>query len=80
MPPILDIAHLEEDKRIELIGHRVTDHGERVGFMVDVENGSHAKGDRYIQKLKKRFPAITVLSRQDGPVPDVETIKVAVVQ
>lgn len=68
-----DLADLPEDKRIEMIGHRVMDHKEVVGFMVDVENGSHAKGDRYIKKLLEKFPAIQVMWRGDGPAKDVET-------
>lgn len=80
MPPFMDVASFPEDKRIELIGHRVVDHRETVGFMVDVEDGSHAKGDRYIEKLRKKFPAITVMYRGDGPVEGVETIKVGVLQ
>ena len=76
----IDLYFLSEDKRIEMIGHRVVDHREIVGFMVDVENGSHAKGDRYIEKLKRLFPSITIIWRGDGPVPNCETIKVGVVQ
>lgn len=78
--PFIDLADLPEDKRIDMIGHRAVDHRETVGFMVDVENGSHAKGDRYIEKLTERFPSITVMWRGDGPVDNVETIKVGVLQ
>jgi hypothetical protein len=63
-----------------MIGHRAVDHHEVVGFMVDVENGSHSKGDRYIEKLKKKFPTVTVMWRGDGPVEGVETIKIGVLQ
>lgn len=76
----LDLADLPEDKRIEMIGHRAVDHCETVGFMVDIEDGSHAKGDRYIEKLTRRFPSISVMFRGDGPVTGVETIKVGVLQ
>lgn len=79
MPPFVDLQ-LEEDERIALIGHRVIEHRETVGFIVDVENGSHAKGDRYIEKLKLRFPGITVMFRGDGPADKMETIKVGVLQ
>jgi hypothetical protein len=78
--PFLDLHSVTEDKRIEMIGHRAVEHGETVGFLVDVVNGDHAKGDRYIEKLKRQFPSITVLYRGDGPVDDVETIKVGVLQ
>lgn len=80
MPPFIDLASLSEDERIEMIGHRAVDHREIVGFMVDIENGSHAKGDRYIEKLKRIFPSIKVMFRGDGPVAEVETIQIGVIQ
>ena len=78
MPPFLDLHKLPEDERIKMIGHRAVDHKEKVAFMVDVEDGSHAKGDRYIDKLLHQFPQLWVVSRTDGPVPQVETIVVSV--
>lgn len=80
MPPYVDLGSLPEDRRIEMIGHRAVDHREIVGFMVDVEDGSHSKGDRYIEKLIARFPSVTVMFRADGPINGVETIKVGVIQ
>ena len=55
---------LPEDKRIDLIGHRVVDHKEQVGFVVEDD----AKADRYISKLKAKFPSIVVKERLRGPV------------
>ena len=40
---------LPEDKRIDLIGHRVVDHHEQVGFIVEDDE----KADRYVAKLVK---------------------------
>jgi hypothetical protein len=77
--PYADLYNLEEDKRIDLIGHRATDHKEVVGFMVDRDGEDRSKGDRYIAKLKAKFPMLTVMWRGDGPVDGVETIKIGVV-
>ena len=75
-PPYVDLYELEEDERIKLIAHRVVGRNEVVGVLVDIVDGSHAKGDRYIAKLKKLYPQISVISRIDGPAANVETIKV----
>ena len=48
-------------------------------ILVAVEDGSHEKGDRYIAKVKKLAPQITVLARFDGPVEGVELIRIGVV-
>lgn len=77
--PFADLHNLEEDKRIDLIGHRAADHKKIVGFMVDRDGEDRSKGDRYIAKLKEKFPMLTVMWRGDGPVDAVETIKVGVV-
>jgi hypothetical protein len=77
--PFVDLHDVQEDKRIDLIGHRAVDHKEIVGFMVDREGEDRSKGDRYIAKLKAKFPALTVMWRGDGPVENVETIKVGLV-
>ena len=60
--PYLDLANLEEDKRIDMIGHRAIDHKEVVGFFVDDEQ----KAERYIRKLQEKFPGITVLDKQES--------------
>ena len=54
-----DLHDLHEDKRIDLIGHRTIDHEEIVGFVVDDDK----KADRYIEKLKEKFPTIEVVDR-----------------
>lgn len=72
--PYVDLADFKEDSRIRLIAHRVKDHDEVVGFMVDNDG---VKADRYIEKLKKIDPEITVVCRQkDYPVKGVEFVKV----
>lgn len=79
MPPYADLHDLPEDKRIDMIGHRVVDHHEVVGFFVDRNGEDRSKGDRYIAKLKKKFPQISVIARLDGPIDGAELIKVGVV-
>lgn len=76
---LIDLYNVEEDDRIKLIAHHVIDHKQVVGIMVDVEDGSHVKGDRYIEKIKKLYPQISVMFRGDGPVANVETIQLGVV-
>lgn len=60
-----DLADMDEDDRIELIGHRVSDHHEQCAFIVEDD----AKADRYIAKVTARFPGVTVKSRGRGPTP-----------
>lgn len=74
-----DMYELEEDARIKLIGETVMckKHDSasaepiKIAVMVDHENST--KADRYIQKLKERYPGIRVVSRACGPVPNTET-------
>jgi hypothetical protein len=79
-PPFINLASLDEDGRIEAICEEVVKHRAIVTFLVEVENGSRAKGDRYIEKMKKKYPSIRVMYRGAGPADEVELIKVAVVQ
>lgn len=71
----LDVHVLEEDKRIDLIGKACVNGG-TIAFIVDSEPG---KADRYVRKLKEKFPGIHVLGRFDGPVPNVVTVKIRAV-
>lgn len=73
MPPFVDLHSLEEDKRIEMIGHQVMVHKKDVAFMTDADEG---KAARYIAKLKARFPGIVILGQWPGPVANVVTVKV----
>lgn len=81
VPPFVDLHSLPEDRRIELMAHRAIKHQERVGFVVELDpDGGHSKGDRYVQKLKQRFPALAVLRRSDNvPRRGVELIMIGVV-
>ncbi len=69
-----DVADLPEDVRIDLIGKTAMQQRKTVAFLTDAEPG---KADRYISKLLERFPGIEVLSRSDGPIPDVVYVTVA---
>lgn len=82
VPQLLNLSYLAEDRRIEIMAHRAIKHqGERVGFLVELDqDGGHSKGDRYIEKLKRRFPTLTVLARSDNvPRRGVELITIGVV-
>lgn len=67
-----DLADLPEDDRIRIIGTTAMG-GNVVGFFVDDERG---KPDRYINKLLKWFPTISVMYRGPGPIKGVILIKV----
>lgn len=71
MPVFADLADLEEDKRIEMIGDSVmktprtsADKPVMNAFVVDDD----AKADRYIKKLQDKFPGIRIIDRSDGPI------------
>ena len=58
MKAYADIADFDEGTRIETIGRYVMSHPtEKVAFITDAEPG---KADRYIERLKTRFPEIIV--------------------
>jgi hypothetical protein len=74
-----DLADLKEDDRITAIGNTVmsgpassADKPMMVAFVVD----DHAKADRYVEKLQKRFPGIRIIDRFDGPVANTVTVRV----
>lgn len=48
-------------------------HRKTVGFVVDADPG---KADRYIAKLKEKFPGIVVLGKFAGPVKNTVSVKV----
>jgi len=72
-PKFADIADVAEDKRIEIIGHRVMVHKETVSFITDSDTG---KADRYVKKLQEKFPGIRVIERGDGPIVGTVWVKV----
>ena len=70
----IDTHRLEEDARIDLIGRTVMASKKTACFITDADPG---KADRYIRKLKKRFPGILILEVLKGPVPNTVLVKVA---
>ena len=69
-----DIADNTEDERIREIGEKTMLEKLVVGFVTDSEKG---KAERYIRKLKERFPGIRVIYQGDGPVAETVLVKVA---
>lgn len=67
-----DLSPLSEGKRIETIGDAAMRLRKTVGFVVDTD----AIADRYIAKLKEKFPGIVILAKLNGPVKNVVTVKV----
>jgi len=72
-PKYADLGDFEEDKRIDIIGDAAMRLKQTVAFITDADPG---KADRYIAKLKARFPGIVVLGRSNGPVKGSVTVKV----
>jgi hypothetical protein len=69
----IDLHSIDEDKRIDTIGHAVMVHRSIADVITDAEPG---KAERYIAKLKAKFPGIQILERFDGPTPGAVTVKV----
>ncbi len=67
-----DLGDFDEDKRIEIIGKTVMRNHITASVIVE----DHEKADRYERKLKERFPAVAVLSRHDGPIKGMVSLKV----
>jgi hypothetical protein len=64
-PPVAphpDFGDLPEGARIDIIGKRVAS-GETVEVRLDTE----AKADRYMRRLRRRFPRVTEISRDVKP-------------
>lgn len=74
MTKFADIADFDEDKRIDIIGHRAMVHKEKVAFIV--EEDEQEKKERYIRKLKERFPGIRIIEEGKGPIPNCVWVKV----
>lgn len=67
-----DLADLPEDQRIEIIGTYVLQHGKTVGVVVE---DSQPKIDRYVKKVRDRFPAIALIDVTKGPVDGTSLIR-----
>ena len=72
MAKYADLGDMEEDRRIALIGHRAVDHRESVAFVVE----DFTKADRYMKKLKDKFPLIEEVERGKGPTKNTVYVKV----
>lgn len=71
-PPFLDAYNLTEDQRIVAIGTAAAG-GKDIAFIVEQDG---EKADRYIKKLKEKYPDLEVTFRGNGPILGVETVKV----
>lgn len=67
-----DIPDEPEDERIRQIGEKTMREKQIVGFVTDDEPD---KSERYIRKLRARFPGIRVIHQ--GPVAETILVKVA---
>lgn len=75
---IINMCRAEEDERIEIIG-QVAMRERCAEFMVDGDAIEKGKADRYVRKLRERFPRLVETERyEDTPVPNVTTVRVVV--
>jgi len=58
-PVYVDLHTLTEDQRIDMIGHAAMDHNKAIAFVVEDKH----KANRYVAKLKDKFPGIVELMR-----------------
>lgn len=76
MIPVNDLHTMTEDERIELIGltanQMIMGRHPAIAFIVEDSD----KADRYIEKLKEKFPGIVVLKRYPGPVDQTYTVEI----
>jgi len=73
--PFKDMKQVDEADRIKLIAEYLTKFpGKNIGVMVDTGEGYADKGDRYIRAIRDKIPKVKVVSREPGPVMNVETI------
>lgn len=79
MAVYVDMYRLEENSRIKMIGEAAlagpgnsASQPAVIGFIVE----TNEKADRYLRKLKKRFPTIRVIDRHPGPTPGTIIVRV----
>lgn len=71
----LDMHRMSEHERIDTIGNRcLLSIGREVKFAIDDDANEPGKADRYIAKLRARFPSIVEVRR--GPFTDGATLVV----
>lgn len=64
-----DLHDYTEDERIEIIGRTVLDKASSdKTFTAAICVEDDAKADRYIEKLKKKFPTIRIIERVKGDI------------
>lgn len=68
-----DLADLPEDKRIELIVHRVIAHGETIGVVLENEP---KKIERYRRKIHAAAAVPVEIEQLAGLVPNTVTLKI----
>ena len=71
-----DLANLPEDERIDLIGRYVIETKQTVGVLTDSGRGDECKPQRYIDKIKKRFPSVQIIGKEPGPIKNTICIRV----
>lgn len=73
--PFADIADFDEDHRIKIIGELVMklEPGRASAFITDDEPG---KAERYIRKLKERFPGVQILQALKDPTSGTVLVKI----
>jgi hypothetical protein len=76
--PFSDMAAFSEDTRIMAIGNAGRRSTKGVGALVesDAVEGCQGKADRYIRKIKARFPDL-IVTKHDGLTPLTTIIKVS---
>ena len=73
MTDYVDLGDFNEDTRILAIGSQVMKEKKTVAFVTDDEPD---KAERYIRKLRLRFPGIRIIDKFKGPVPKTITVRV----
>ena len=81
MQGFTDLGDYEEDQRIEIIGKTVMEAQKPSScekpFMMAFIVENDEKADRYIEKIKKKFPKIRIIDRLSGPVPNTIAVRIA---
>ena len=71
MSLFLDLGDEQEDDRINAIGNAAMSTPGTVAFITDADPG---KAERYIAKIKERFPFVRIVARHPGPVKDTVSV------
>lgn len=73
-PYFADLADLDEDKRIEVIGRTVMEGRKRSAVCVEADEPE--KLARYVRKLTEHYPGIVIGAARPGPVEGTVTVYV----